>query len=112
MNISSVSQAIALEEKLHAYENISIKDEVIRHCMDIEFLTIDDINKKTERFLWINNVITLKYESINMLRLNAHEAITLENMDEHIRLKKQQITIIIKKISDQLAASIPLYFGN
>ncbi|EJC6864090.1 hypothetical protein WOC09_18080 [Vibrio parahaemolyticus] len=109
------NQPISIEDlvKLDDYEEISVKQLVIELCLDANFITEPDIERRTKRFRWLENSIDRCIYSMSILdssdssveQLNKTVP-TLENVDLLMSLKHQKArevaTVIASKIEKSL----------
>ncbi|BCV28930.1 hypothetical protein [Shewanella algae] len=99
------TQAIEFEKKLYRYNETSIEDLILNHCIHCDFLTSDDFTSKSRRYIWLTDVISTQVSAIKLMKMQ--EEINIRNIDYLIDKKESDARRVIKNISVKLASLTP-----
>ncbi|EGR2323843.1 hypothetical protein [Vibrio alginolyticus] len=109
------NQPIPIEDlvKLEDYEKISVKQLVIELCLDANFITKPDIERRTKRFRWLESSIDRCICSMSILDSSDSSVEqldktvpTLENVDLLMSLKHQKAREIATVIASKIEKSL------
>ncbi|HCE3015819.1 TPA: hypothetical protein NG262_004289 [Vibrio parahaemolyticus] len=89
------------------YNQSTVQDLVLEHCIEKGFITSTDVTIKTRKFLALKNAIETAHHAFRLVDNFDDTNITTNNVNACIEYKKKLVKRIIKVISDRLLVSLP-----
>ncbi|WP_375321676.1 hypothetical protein [Aliivibrio logei] len=96
------------KEALDNYNSVTVESLVVKHCLAKGFISEQDFNKSSRRYLWLRQVITMKLLAIELEIFDDVE-VTVANLDEYYKTKQDKANEIIETISQCILTSLPIY---
>ncbi|EGQ9293146.1 hypothetical protein ACHELH_004016 [Vibrio vulnificus] len=89
------------------YNQSTVQDLVIKHCIEKGFITSTDATTKTKKFLVLKEAIETAHHAFRLVDNFDDTNITTDNVDACIDYKNKLVQRIIKVISDRLLINLP-----
>ncbi|EGQ9919316.1 TPA: hypothetical protein JG855_004196 [Vibrio parahaemolyticus] len=89
------------------YNQSTVQDLVIKHCIEKGFITSTDATTKTKKFLALKEAIDTALHAFQLVDNFDDTNITTDNLAACIEYKEKLKQRIIKVISDRLLINLP-----
>ncbi|HHG3400250.1 hypothetical protein ACSTK6_12395 [Vibrio parahaemolyticus] len=89
------------------YNQSTVQDLVIEHCIKKGFITSTDVTTKAKKFLVLKEAIETTLNAFKLVDDFDDTNITVDNLDACIEYKKNLKRRVIKVISDKLLTDLP-----
>ncbi|ENO1827247.1 hypothetical protein BBM40_19630 [Vibrio parahaemolyticus] len=106
--VNNERQVYNNKEILDNYHNVTVDSLVVKHCLAKGFISEEDVNESSRRYLWLRQVITMKLLAIELEIFDDVE-VTVANLDECYKAKQDKANEIIETISQCILMSLPTY---